>query len=143
MPWYDFKVQTREYLEKINTDSKVLEYTLFQPGLFTNYLAHPYRDSTHVKNTDLVFDFEKRRMIMCKEGEFEQISFTTLHDLANVIALAVEYEGEWPKFGGIKGGDMSSAQLLALAEELRGKLSCRMGQSACVLTAFLRIYDSR
>lgn len=121
MPWYSFKVQTREYLQEINRESKVLEYCLFQPGLFTNYLTHPYKSTTHVKDIETPFDFGNRRMIVCNSSDDQKITFTTVRDLANTVALAVEYAGEWPVIGGIKGSDLSFGQLITLGEELRGK----------------------
>jgi nucleoside-diphosphate-sugar epimerase len=126
MPWYSFKAQTRQYLEEINKDPKVLEYCLFQPGLFTNYLTHPYRSTTHVADIETPFDFGNRRMIVCRGGGDHKITFTTVRDLANVVALAVEYDGEWPVVGGMKGSDLSVGQLLALGEELRGKSTLRV-----------------
>lgn len=121
MPWYSFKVQTREYLQEINRESKVLEYCLFQPGLFTNYLTHPYKSTTHVKDIETPFDLGNRRMIVCDSGDDQKITFTTVCDLANIVALAVEYAGEWPVIGGIKGSDLSIVQLVTLGEELRGE----------------------
>lgn len=122
MPWYDFKVQTRQYLESVNGEKAALEYCLFQPGLFTNYLTHPHRSATHLAMIETPFDFGGRRMIAPEGSGAGKVTFTTVHDLANVVAQAVEFEGEWPVVGGIKGSDLSIEQLHALGEELRGEL---------------------
>lgn len=126
MPWYSFKAETRQYLQHVNKDSKVLEYCLFQPGLFTNYLTHPYKSATHVKSMETPFDFGRRRMIVCDSGEVPNITFTTVRDLANVVAQAIDYAGEWPVDGGIKGSVLSLEQLVALGEMIRGQLSNRL-----------------
>lgn len=48
------------------------------------------------------------------------ITLTTVQDLANIVAKAVEYEGTWPVLGGVKGCDVSITELIRLAEEIRG-----------------------
>ncbi|KAF3044153.1 hypothetical protein E8E12_010451 [Didymella heteroderae] len=120
LPWYSYKGQTRQYLEEVNKDSRVLEYCLFQPGLFTNYLTHPHRSATYLAAIETPFDFGNRRMIVCDGGEDQKCTFTTVRDLANVVAMAIEYAGDWPVEGGIKGSDLSIKQLITLGEKLRG-----------------------
>ena len=48
------------------------------------------------------------------------ITLATVQDLANVVAKAVEYEGTWPMVGGVKGCDLSIAELIHLGEDIRG-----------------------
>lgn len=48
------------------------------------------------------------------------ITLTTVQDAAKVTALAVEYAGEWPRVSGIKGGDVSMRDLVAIGEKARG-----------------------
>ncbi|KAL1652908.1 hypothetical protein SLS61_004528 [Didymella pomorum] len=122
LPWYSYKAETRQYLEKINKDSKVLDYCLFQPGLFTNYLAQPYRTSNHLDAIETPFDFDNRRMIVCAGGDDQKVTMTTVTDFANVVAMAVEYPGDWPVVGGMKGSDLSLRDLLTLGEQLRAGL---------------------
>lgn len=50
-----------------------------------------------------------------------KITLTTAQDLANVVVKAIEYEGEWPVNGGIKGCDLTIAELIRLGEAVRGK----------------------
>ena len=123
MPWYSFKADTRQYLEHITIDSTVLEYCLFQPGLFTNYLTHLYKSTNHIKDIETPFDFGGRRMIVCDSEESTKVTFTTVYDLANVVAQAIDYAGEWPVDGGIKGSDLSVGQLVQLGEKIRGESS--------------------
>ncbi|EXF83879.1 NmrA-like family protein [Colletotrichum fioriniae PJ7] len=120
MFWYGFKEETRKYLASINKDKKVLEYCLFQPGLFTNYMTYPFSSSKHVQLFETPFNFYQRRALVVDGGEDAIITFTTAQDLARVVALAVEYEGEWPLIGGIQGAQVSVRQLIALGEKIRG-----------------------
>ncbi|KAH8845010.1 hypothetical protein MCOR01_002266 [Pyricularia oryzae] len=97
----------REYLEEVNKDARVLEYCLFQPGFFTNYLVHPRRTTKHLQTLELNLDFPNRRAIVAEGSENSHITLTTVRDLAAVMALAVEYPGEWPVVGGIRGEHMT------------------------------------
>jgi hypothetical protein len=67
-----------------------------------------------------MIDFNKRRALTLDGGDDDRITLTTVQDLANVVALAVEYEGEWPVVGGMKGTEISIGELLALGEKVRG-----------------------
>jgi hypothetical protein len=67
-----------------------------------------------------MIDFNKRRALTLDGGDDDRITLTTVQDLANVVALAVEYEGEWTVVGGIKGTEISIRELLALGEKVRG-----------------------
>ncbi|XPT00445.1 hypothetical protein M3J09_009598 [Ascochyta lentis] len=120
MPWYTFKIEARQYLQEINKDKKVLEYCLFQPGMFTDYLSRPYMTAKHVKSLETPFDFQNRKMLIREGGEGDLMTFTTVQDLANVVAKAVEYEGEWPVIGGMRGSSISIARLIELGEDIRG-----------------------
>ena len=67
------------------------------------------------------FDFQNRRAIVPDGCEDVKITLTAVQDLANIVVKAVEDEGEWPVTGGIKGCELSIAQLIRLAEDIRGK----------------------
>ncbi|KAF9871389.1 NmrA-like family protein [Colletotrichum karsti] len=120
MPWYTFKQAARDYLSEVNKDKKVLEYTLFHPGLFTNYMTFPFSSSKHVQLFETPIDFYNRRVLVIDSAEDVPITLTTAQDTAKVIALAVEYEGEWPLISGIKGSEATIRQLIALGEKIRG-----------------------
>jgi hypothetical protein len=120
MDWYSFKIRIREYLAEINKDKKVIEYCLFQPGLFTNYFTAPYKSAEHLAPLNMMYDFQNRRAIMREGGDDDLITLTTVQDLAGVVARAVDYKGEWPVVGGIRGSRISIKELLALGEEIRG-----------------------
>jgi hypothetical protein len=90
--------------------------------LFTNYLTYPYKSSKHFSPFETQIDFNNCRALTLEGGDNDRITLTTAQDLANVVARAVEYEGEWPVVGGIRGTELSIGQLLALGEKVRGML---------------------
>ncbi|KND90003.1 hypothetical protein TOPH_05289 [Tolypocladium ophioglossoides CBS 100239] len=139
MSWFNGKAEIREYLKMLNKDNKnrvastigeldksanvyleVLEYSLFQPGFFWNYFTYPYKTSNHVAPIETPIDFNTRRALMVDGSDDSRITLTTVQDIANIVARAVEYDGEWPVVGGIKGTELTMGQLIALGENIRG-----------------------
>ncbi|KZL63804.1 putative NmrA-like family protein [Colletotrichum incanum] len=121
MFWYGFKEEIRNYLAEVNKEKKVIEYSLFQPGLFTNYLTYPFNSTKHVHLFETPINYYKHRALTTEGGDDAILTLTTAQDFAKVVALAVEYEGEWPLYSGIKGATMTVSQIIALGEKLRGK----------------------
>jgi hypothetical protein len=66
-----------------------------------------------------MIDFEKRRAIVV-EGHDAIMTFTTVQDLAAVVARAVDYDGEWPMIGGISGNRVPVSRILEIGEKIRG-----------------------
>jgi hypothetical protein len=64
-------------------------------------------------------DFYRRRILTLEGHEDDTITLTTTQDMAKVVARAVDYEGEWPVFGGIVGSNITISQLIALGEKIR------------------------
>ncbi|KAF1956828.1 NmrA-like family protein [Byssothecium circinans] len=120
LDWYAYKGTTREYLKEINKNKKVLEYTLFQPGLALNYLTYPHSSAKHLHLMNIPMDFNSRRFLTVEGGDDSRINLVTVQDLANVVARAVEYEGEWPVVGGIRGTEITMGDLISLAKKIRG-----------------------
>ena len=85
-----------------------------------NYLTGPYQSSNHIHVLETPFDFNKRRALVVEGGEEDRITLTTVQDFANVVARAVQFEGEWPVVSGIRGADMTIGELVALGEKVRG-----------------------
>jgi hypothetical protein len=67
-----------------------------------------------------MFDFERRRSLVPDGYEDARITLTTADDLSKVIALAMEYEGEWPLVSGIRGTELTVKEIIALGEKIRG-----------------------
>lgn len=57
---------------------------------------------------------------MVDGSDDSRITLTTVQDLANIVARAVEHHGEWPVVGGIKGTELTIRQFIALGENIRG-----------------------
>jgi hypothetical protein len=68
-----------------------------------------------------MFDFQNRRVIIVDGHDFI-MTFTTAQDLAAVVAGAVDFDGEWPVIGGIRGNRIAVSQLLKIGETVRGML---------------------
>ncbi|OTA62100.1 NAD(P)-binding protein [Hypoxylon sp. EC38] len=120
MPWQQGKEIIRRYLEEVNGKGNILEYTLFQPGLFLDYLAYPYKTAKHVEPLQTVFDFQNKRAIVVDGHEDAVMTLTTVGDLAAVVARAIDYEGTWPRNGGIRGNRVTFSQILEIAQNIRG-----------------------
>ncbi|KAI0143466.1 hypothetical protein GGR57DRAFT_366227 [Xylariaceae sp. FL1272] len=121
LPWWSGKKEIREYLLQINQKQKVLEYTLFQPGLFLEYLASPHKTAKHLSPLETVFDFQNCRAVVVEGREDAIWTFTTVQDVASVVARAVDYGGEWPVDGGIQGNKLTASELLQIGERVRGR----------------------
>ncbi|RDW59930.1 hypothetical protein BP6252_13017 [Coleophoma cylindrospora] len=120
MPWWAGKDKITEYLKKVNENGRVLEYTLFQPGLFLEYLAAPYKTAKHLEPLNTMIDFQNRRAIVV-DGYDSIMTCTTVQDLAAVIVRAVDLEGEWPVVGGISGNRVPISHILKVGEKVRGR----------------------
>lgn len=99
---------------------QVLEYTLFQPGLFLDYLASPYQTAKHVDPLDLFINYEKLHAIVIDGHEDVTVTLTTAADTAAVIARAIDSDNEWPEISGIQGNRATLSQVIKLGEKLRG-----------------------
>ena len=66
-----------------------------------------------------MFDFQNRRAIVLA-GHDAVFTLTTAHDVAEVIARAIDYEGEWPVNGGIQGNRVTTSQILEIGKRVRG-----------------------
>ncbi|KAH7418612.1 hypothetical protein BKA64DRAFT_739035 [Cadophora sp. MPI-SDFR-AT-0126] len=119
LPFWAGKIDVQRYLEHVNKNEKVLEYTLFQPGMFLDYLASPHKTAKYVTPLDTFFDFQNRRAIVVEGHEDAFMCFTTVADIAKVVAEAVDL-AEWPKVGGIRGNRVSISHVLEIAQRIRG-----------------------
>lgn len=84
-----------------------------------NYLSRPHVSAKHMFISSIPLDVENRRAIV-PEHQGCVITLTTVQDVAKVVAEAIEYEGEWPKRGGIQGSSIKLSALMELLESIRG-----------------------
>ena len=85
-----------------------------------DYLAGPYLAAKHLQPLETRIDFANRRAILLA-GHDGLMTFTSLRDLGNIVARAVEYEGEWPAIGGIQGNTVTDVELVAIGARVRGE----------------------
>ncbi|KAH7240520.1 hypothetical protein B0J15DRAFT_516041 [Fusarium solani] len=121
VPWYASKLDVRTYLQELNRGEKVLEYTLFHPGLFMNYLGYPHSTTKHLTLFPVSFDFKDMYAIADQKHLESKVTYTAVEDIVAVVVRAVEYKGEWPTVGGMIGSEVTVARLLELGEQIRGK----------------------
>lgn len=86
-----------------------------------DYFCYPHKTSKYLSTTAVTIDFEKRKALMAEGTLDDEIVYTCVEDIANVVTLAVDYEGEWPAVGGICGDRVTNRQLLEVGERVRGK----------------------
>ena len=65
-------------------------------------LVYPHPSTKYLDTLQINIDFENRRAIVV-DGRDSQSALITVQDLAKVVAAAVDYEGELPETGGIRG----------------------------------------
>ncbi|RSL51287.1 hypothetical protein CEP54_011477 [Fusarium duplospermum] len=121
MPWYTGKIEIVQYLENVNKDKKVLEYCRFQVGAFMDYLCHPYKGSKYITTLPLNIDLEKKHAIVVEGSLDDEMTYTSVEDIAHVITRAVDYQGEWPTIGGIQGDKITIGELLRIGEKVKGE----------------------
>ncbi|OQE05409.1 hypothetical protein PENVUL_c024G04326 [Penicillium vulpinum] len=101
LPWYAGKTAVHQYLQEINREQK--------------------KTTKHLETWGIHVDMQNRRAILLADGKNPgYLSLTTVEDVANVVAKAVLYEGQWPEVGGIRGDELSMTDLVALGEKVRG-----------------------
>lgn len=116
---YAFKDEVHDYLKQVNAEKPVLEYCLFQPGLFMNYLGYPHKTAKHLFITCVFMDVENGHALQVEDGNY-WVGNTTIQDLARVVARAIDYPGKWPETGGMVGSRIQMKELIKLAERIRG-----------------------
>ncbi|KAH8697118.1 hypothetical protein BGW36DRAFT_377972 [Talaromyces proteolyticus] len=119
-PGYAPKDEVHEYLQQLNADGPVLEYCLFQPGVFMNYLAHPLQTAKHLYISGTHIDVVKKHVLIVEDGE-AWYTYTTIQDTAKVVARALSYPGKWPETGGFYGGRAREKDVVKLVEEIKGE----------------------
>ena len=86
-----------------------------------NYLGAPHKTTKHIATFNTYFDIDKMHALLDEDHKDEEICFTSIADIAGVVARAVEYEGEWPVVGGITGTRIKVSEMIPLIEKIRGK----------------------
>ncbi len=122
MPGYAFKDVVHEHLKELNAEKPVLEFCLFQTGVFMNYLVYPHVTAKTLFITCIGIDVKEGQAVMVEEGEGYRV-YTTIQDVAKVVAAAIDYEGTWPEIGGMVGSRIKPKDLIKLVEKNAGTFS--------------------
>ncbi|KIW77144.1 hypothetical protein Z517_09590 [Fonsecaea pedrosoi CBS 271.37] len=119
-PVFRYKENMRKYLEEINTPVQKLEYTLFQPGWFMNYLTYPRSSCRYFHQTCVWIDLNACQALAVRDAD-PWIALTTVQDTARVAALALDDPVAWPVAGHIVESRIKLRNLIKLAERMRGR----------------------
>ena len=96
-----------------------------------NYLAFPNRTSKHLSPLGTVYDFQNKRALTVEGYESAAMTWTTVADFSAIIAMATDYNGEWPKIGGIQGDKVTGTQLIQAGERSRCLCHWTLHASLC------------
>lgn len=88
--------------------------------MLLDFLVPVGSSTEYFQQTELYIDFFNRRALVI-EGQDGVVSLITLKDLANVVAKAIEFDGEWPIVSGIHGTTLSDRKLIEIGTKARGK----------------------
>ncbi|KIW04245.1 uncharacterized protein PV09_04550 [Verruconis gallopava] len=121
MPWWAGKEKVRSYLKEVSKHANDFEYTLFQPGLFLEYLAYPFKTSKYLEPLQTIFDFQNNRAILVDGHEHAIMTLTAVADFASIIARAVEDERKWPIISGIQSNKLSFSRVVEIGSQIRGQ----------------------
>ena len=113
-----------------------LEYTIFETGIFMNYLAVGTPGLGHLKPIKFLFDVENGTAQIPGDGSAYMV-YTSAEDVGKFVAASLDWE-KWPEYSQMIGDRLTLSEVLKLAEAVRGPLS--RGVYFCelrVLTGFV------
>lgn len=86
--------------------------------MFMEFLAYPQQTTKYISPIPGIVLLNDKRIIALEGHLDDALTFTSVRDIAGVVAAAVEYQGEWPTVGGINGDRLSLRSIQKIAEEL-------------------------
>lgn len=99
---------------------QVIEYTLFQSGIFLEDFGYPRQTAKHVPCMGTVVQLDSLRIVAVRGREHVPLVATSVSDVAAVVRRAIEYQGEWPEVGGIQGNRLSPVEIQERMEKVLG-----------------------
>jgi hypothetical protein len=97
--------------------SSSLKYTRVIPGFFMDYWGMPHA-KTNLYPYAFGIDISGGVAVIPGDGN-DVICMTYTYDLANYMVKMLELE-EWPEFSVFVGDEVTSNEILTMAEEIRG-----------------------
>jgi hypothetical protein len=121
VPPFSNKNEIERYLAELKEAGRLgdMEYCRFIPSFFMDYLSHPHPLSKGLTTWPFFVDFESRRAMILDDGN-TPIALTTISDISEILALALEDPRPWPTDGGIRGCLTTINELVAIGKEVRG-----------------------
>ena len=95
-----------------------LEYTLFENGLFANYLAVGTPGIGHLSSYPFMFDIEHYKATLAADTSMYHV-YTRAEDIGRFVAASLDLE-KWPAVSHMQGDRKTVAEVLRLAEQVRG-----------------------
>ena len=96
-----------------------LEYTLFEPGVFTNYLGEGTEGLGHLHPLRFTFDVENCTMRIPGDGSGELV-MTRVEDVGRFVAASLDLPS-WPEISQMRGDKKTLNEIVKLAEAVRGR----------------------
>ncbi|EKM60030.1 uncharacterized protein PHACADRAFT_250888 [Phanerochaete carnosa HHB-10118-sp] len=96
-----------------------LEYTIYEVGMFMNYLAAGTPGLGHLGPFAFIFDVEHRKATIPGDGSAYFVQ-TRAEDIGKFVAASLDLE-KWPEFSQIRGDRRKLSEIVQLAEQVRGQ----------------------
>ncbi|EKM60077.1 uncharacterized protein PHACADRAFT_250947 [Phanerochaete carnosa HHB-10118-sp] len=96
-----------------------LEYTIYEVGMFMNYLASGTPGLGHLDPLTLIFDVEHCKATLPGDGSAYFVQ-TRGEDIGKFVAASLDLD-KWPEFSQIRGDRRKLNEIVQLAEQVRGQ----------------------
>jgi hypothetical protein len=96
-----------------------IEYTLFTPGIFMEYIASPQEASSSLPAIIAGVDFNKGEASFVGTGD-DPVCLTLAEDVGRFVAAALDLD-KWDERSGMVGSRTAWNELIKLGEKVRGK----------------------
>ncbi|EKM60079.1 uncharacterized protein PHACADRAFT_138514 [Phanerochaete carnosa HHB-10118-sp] len=96
-----------------------LEYTIYEVGIFMNYLASGTAGTGHLPPREFMFDIENCKATLPGDGS-TYLVYTRAEDIGKFVAASLDLE-KWPEFSQMRGDRKRLNEILQLAEQVRGQ----------------------
>ncbi|KAJ3775746.1 hypothetical protein FB446DRAFT_723975 [Lentinula raphanica] len=121
---YQLKLPIIRLLRQIKQERPEFEYSLFNCGVFMNYLGYGntkpdgHRAHGHMPHFPYVFDLSKRSADIPGDGE-KQLIYTRAEDVGKFVAAATQLEA-WEEYYEMAGDVLTMNEILHLCEDACG-----------------------
>ena len=115
--WYNVKWDVAEAVRRSG-----LEYTIFENGVFMNYLAGGTPGLGHLKPVEFIWNVEKCTAQIPGDGSTGLV-FTRAEDVGKFVAASLDLN-KWPEYSQMRGDRKTLNEVVKLAEETKGEFLC-------------------